>query len=41
MPAFAQADRMVFFGTVRELRIFLRSLPKDGTLCSFIKTRLH
>ena len=41
MQMFAQADRIVFFGTVRELRFFLRSLPKDVTLCSFIKTRLH
>jgi hypothetical protein len=41
MQTIIQNDRFVFFGTVRELRAYLRTLPADITLRAFIRSQLH
>jgi hypothetical protein len=41
MQIIVQSNRFVFFGTARELRAYLRTLPTHMTLNDFIRSRLH
>jgi hypothetical protein len=42
MQILLEKDKLVFFGTVRELRLYLRSLPVGRqTLRRFIISQLH
>lgn len=41
MQTMTEINRFVFTGTIRELRLFLRTLPHDLTLRQFIQSQLH
>ncbi|MCR3923177.1 MAG: hypothetical protein NUK65_11800 [Firmicutes bacterium] len=41
MHTMTQRNHFLFVGTIRELRFFLRTLPKDMTLQAFIAQQIH
>lgn len=41
MQLFTLKNRILFVGSARELRNFLRTLPTDMSLREFIHARLH
>lgn len=41
MQILTQKDRLIYIGSVRQFRSFLRTLPTDITLKEYLRQRLH